>query len=626
VLVTPLAIVVVLSCTEYGLNAGKDELGVLDTSTVTDSWRWDSATDTGEPSTGPDCLDETYEGEPAWTDESCEFEPTVGTFTPVLKWASPAPGDVYATPVIGNLTDDDGDGDIDQDDIPDVVVAAYLTGETWVLSGDDGHVHWHAGGVGAEPMSPAIGDLDGDGVPEVVASGVSGTQAFDGSTGALKWTGPAFSGVVTAQCGAVGIYDLDGNGRGEVLLGNMVLDGQTGSKVAQGQFGEGSGHGWAAPMGVAADVNADGRLEVVTGNALYDANLATLWHNREQDGFVAVADFDADVKGEIVATTLGSVRLMDDDGAILWRRNGVTGTTSGPPTVADFDNDGDPEIGVAGMGQYVVLDTDGTTLWTRTTNDYSSGFTGSSVFDFEGDGAAEVVYADENDVWVFDGATGGIKLRETRHSSATCSEYPAIADVDHDGNAEIIYASGVYSSNESGIRVIGDADDSWRPARPVWNQHAYAITNIEDDLSVPKAVSRNWDAYNNFRSGDVFAGSGGITPDLVVDFVAVCREECDEDKLYVWLRGGNVGMSDVEVDVEVALYGIAGESETALGFSAFHGIPVGEWSDAIRFSVSGASAYDDLLARIDGGNAAVGVIGECHEDNDEAVWGENLCD
>ena len=37
----------------------------------------------------------------------------------------------------------------------------------------------------------------------------------------------------------------------------------------------------------------------------------------------------------------------------------------------------------------------------------------------------------------------------------------------------------------SGVRVIEDAANSWMGTRVVWNQHAYSITNINDDLTVP---------------------------------------------------------------------------------------------------------------------------------------------
>src|SRR5688572_270830 len=42
-------------------------------------------------------------------DESCLIEAHVGSFTPVIEWSSAAPGASYSTPIVGNLTDDNGD-------------------------------------------------------------------------------------------------------------------------------------------------------------------------------------------------------------------------------------------------------------------------------------------------------------------------------------------------------------------------------------------------------------------------------------------------------------------------------------------------------------------------------------
>src|SRR6185503_13517821 len=76
----------------------------------------------------------------------------------------------------------------------------------------------------------------------------------------------------------------------------------------------------------------------------------------------------------------------------------------GPPTVADFDGDGAPDVGATGAVGYVVfsgarmmnaaIPDSGLVLWFKTTHDCSSAVTGSSVFDFNGDGKAEVIYSD----------------------------------------------------------------------------------------------------------------------------------------------------------------------------------------------------------------------------------------
>ncbi len=610
------------SDTDSDTDADTDADTDSDTDSDTDA---DTDSDTDADTDADTCREDSYAGIEVPKVDACFTEgAAVGTFTPVIEWTNTDPGDTYTTPVVGQLNDDNGDGRITDDDTPDVVVA-NTSGVLWAISGD-GTTLWSAGSLGPEPMTAAIGDLDRDGFPEVVGSGSSGTFAVRGETGAAFWSGAASS---APYCGAVGIADLDADGDPEVIVGKVILNGADGTTRGTGAHGAGTGYsgGWAAAMGVAADIDRDGLLEVVVGNALYDADGATLWYNGEPDGFVAVANFDDDPEGEIVVTWTGNVRLQDDDGTVLWSGSYV-GATSGPPTVADFDGDGEPEIGVAGNGLYMVIDADGTTLWSRATVDASSGFTGSSVFDFEGDGIAEVVYADENDVYVFDGPTGEIKLQEPTHSSATCSEYPTVADVDGDGHAEIIYTSSSYSGTESGVRVIGDADDSWMPGRTVWNQHAYSITNVDEDGTIPVTPDVNWDSYNNFRSGDIGVGGGYSGADLYPVIHDVCADECAAENVTIWYSVGNQGHADVTEDVEVAFWGGTGTDLVLLGSMTWTAdLPAGEQSASASIELTGVpSPLYDLVITVDGGDdPGADLVDECDEDNNTAQWGAAVC-
>jgi hypothetical protein len=341
---------------------------------------------------------------------------------------------------------------------------------------------------------------------------------------------------------------------------------------------------------------------------------------------VAVANFDSDPEGEIVVTREGTVRLQDDDGSVIWERRNVAGSTVGTPTVADFDGDGEPEVGIAGNGTYIVLETDGTTKWQNTTKDYSSGFTGSSVFDFEGDGKAEVVYADEDNVFVYDGETGAVKLQETTHSSATCSEYPAVVDIDNDGHAEIVYTSSAYSGPENGIRAIGDKDNSWRKGTLAWNQHAFNITNVNDDASIPRYPDVNWETYNNYRSGDLSAGTGGTLPDAVVSITETCNTECEAGDLRLVVVVGNAGMGDLPAGVAVSMYtyqfGVAVFESTQYTPDI---ITPGNSSYGLEFHVDPANVVDTLIEfRVDDANG-ISAIEECHEDNNTDEVMDGLC-
>jgi hypothetical protein len=90
------------------------------------------------------------------------------------------------------------------------------------------------------------------------------------------------------------------------------------------------------------------------------------------------------------------------------------------------------------------------------------------VFDFEGDGVADVVYADERWVWVFDGSDGTVKMQDVTHSNNVWFEYPTIAGVNADGSADIIVANtpGRWGSL-TGLTVFSDDDRSWQPGRRI---------------------------------------------------------------------------------------------------------------------------------------------------------------
>jgi hypothetical protein len=118
------------------------------------------------------------------------------------------------------------------------------------------------------------------------------------------------------------------------------------------------------------------------------------------------------------------------------------------------------------------------------------------VFDFDADGKAEAVYADECFLRVYEGATGKVVYSASR-SSGTTYENPVIVDVDGDYHTEIVSAVNDYAgtlncpatdplmptttfAQSHGIVILRDEQDRWAASRPVWNQHAYAVTHVGD--------------------------------------------------------------------------------------------------------------------------------------------------
>jgi len=552
---------------------------------------------------------------------ACEFRSPPGPFNPVLEWSWTSSTvvanalNVMMTPAVIDLN---GDG------VPDVVFASTAdTGGGWVQPGPLRAVSGNNGVELFSVISPtqfvnadgqlAVGDIDRDGRPEIVAAHGSGNRliAFE-NDGAFKWLSPSLD---SGGASGPALADLDGDGTPEIVVGRQVLN-NTGAIRWTGTGGRGD-NGGLGSLSLVADINMDGRPEVVAGNTVYDAVFGDiLWQAPVPDGFNAVANFDADPFPEIVLVNSGAVRLLENTGAVKWGPVSLPGGgVGGPPTVADYDGDGQVEIGVAGASRYTVFETDGRVKWSAPIQDGSSNRTGSSVFDFEGDGSAEVVYHDERRLFVFRGTDGAV-LFQTPSSSCTWYENPLVADVDGDGNAEIV---AVANNNcgfgpQRGVFVFGDASDRWVGSRKIWNQHTYHITNIGDDGSIPAMEANNWQTFNNYRQNLQTIGSMFAAPDLTASFL---RFETQVDAITLTARIGNGGAVQVGPGMPVAFYdGNPAAGGVLLGtVQTTKPLKPGEFEDVSFDWLTPFSGTRDIYVVADDNGARTGTHNECDETN-----------
>lgn len=540
------------------------------------------------------CINDTYcepdlEGCVPWEAHpdplpDCEHIPPEGEFTPVEEWvwdspvAAPEWNEVMMTPVVADLSGRAG-GDVFS--VPAVIFNSFRRDRGYTQDG----VLRAVDGATGEPLfsitepehfthpvsNIAVGDIDADGLPEIV-TGKSGGQdliCFE-EDGSFKWvTDPP--GQFVVGWGGPAIANVDGEGLPEIVLGAAVIDADGAIRWHHtGSSGDNSTPMTAAaPFSVPVDVDDDGLMEIVTGDVLYDHAGNPIWDTGYGDGFVAVANFLGEDIPEIVVVSRGSVRVQSSiNGELLWlateeRLNGLPECQPncgllGPPTVADFDGDDLPEIGVAGADVYIVLDTTGDVLWSVPTRDGSSNITGSAVFDFEGDRRAEVVYADEVSLKVYKGSDGTVQY-EQPHSSLTACEYPVVADVDSDHNAEIVIAQNTLMEDAphkfAGVRVFGDRQDNWVDTRRIWNQHAYHVTNVEENGGVPADPEENWmvDGLNNFRQ-NVQGGGLFNAPDLTVRGLGFVAGGCATGGIVIYVEVFNRGAQDVPPGVPVSFY------------------------------------------------------------------------
>ena len=654
--------------------------------------------------------------------------------TPEIEWGSDggvdpeATGSPYpnstqsiSTPLVVNLTDDNDDGFINELDFPEILFITHVgdnphqdgvvraihgggevQGEDYfALCGDE---HWFEGDdidTGDCPDSEsnarpggglAAGDLDYDGVPEIVVALDNGRLRILDNRGEIIHTsdqifiGQGASGedADAWEYPQVALANVDNQGLVEVILGHLVIkltdagdDALEVDQVFEGTETQGAqthgdnprhlGPNVCVANVIDSDVDDDDvTQEIVAGTTLYrlpssGSELEVVWNAQDVNGtdettgvpdpeaFCAVADVWGAASGvapgpdnlldgvpEVILVSEARMLVLDAaTGALLANievdtADGARG--GGAPNVDDFDGDGFPEIATAFQFIYAVVDLQepeadncpiwdealgedeqtpgdndarmpggecdsdadcnegavcaegtGTCVclhngWKRETEDDSSYATGSSVFDFNGDGAAEVVYNDECYFRIYNGVDGAIMF-DPPSLSRTAIENPVVADVDNDGNAEIVFVTnnGYIQCNRdvfdlegnpvdkdtlpAGLQVWGDSSDTWVSARRVWNQHAYHVTNVTEAGGIPVREAESWRPYGNrlYNTYRSQPRSYGVAPDLALTAMQIsspdvaCGQLSDEILITVEVR--NEGDLRVGPGVELTFEG-----------------------------------------------------------------------
>ena len=572
--------------------------------------------------------------------DACDYD--IGGFEPVVEWEV-AGTHVASLPAVADL---DGDG------MPEIIVNEMPSalplnpGELAAYHGDGSGKLWSTSGAKTGFGShPAVADIDDDGVPEIFIvreyqSSLFGAGEY--SVIRVSWAGDVvgesehFIDAEFDYATGIAISDMDHDGSPEIVAGRVILNEDLTTRGV-GRDGRGCdalvGFGFIYGEGsnpAVADMDLDGVEEVVVGNAYYDPDGKTIMavHSGGKDGAVAIGNFDADPEGEFVRVTYNQIEAYDTDGSSMWGPINFPEPVNilASPGVADVDNDGRAEIVTAGGDTLWVLNAeDGSELWRASVVD-QSGATGASFFDFDGDGVLEVVYVDEIQIYAFNGPDGVVKFRTDKHGSDTMYDYPVIADVDNDGHAEIVVAhDGFYPA---GFSVYGDETNSWTPARKVWNQHPYNITNINDDLSVPVTAVQNFTKYNSFHSALPLASGASLGDELDAEILSVCEDDCDHGSILVIAHGRNTGNGEVPAGISFALYGRKDDVDTLLA-TAITTLPTPAemTTEAVSFTPDSEAvvALDALWVVVDDDGTGTSHLAECVEENNGAIAHGPFC-
>ena len=325
-----------------------------------------------------------------------------------------------------------------------------------------------------------------------------------------------------------------------------------------------------------------------------------------KESYMAIANLDGDPFPEIIAATDDNTAGSPFQSAWIFEHDGRLKAgpihlfqsvpnqlvfRPGPPTIADFDGDGGPEIAIpvlrrpignpspSNHRQYLlnVYKFRNNTFEPQWQKDFIAGGGDDSpppvtAFDFDGDGAQELVYLDSQKLYLLNGKTGAtlFEMGVERTNEQADQRYPAIADVDNDGIAEIIVPTLLaYRANapaRKGVLVLGDTRGNWRSARRVWNEWIYRITNVNENGHIPATPKPSWQGSNSFRAQSATDGVDRLAaPDLSVSKVTINAQNCPASA-GITARVGNGGSLHAGAGIAVNFY---------LGDPSFGGILIG---------------------------------------------------
>jgi hypothetical protein len=460
-------------------------------------------------------------------------------------------------------------GDLDRDGVPELLVQNYdipTRARLYVLDGRDGSVQWALSNSVHHFAGLALANLLGDDDLEIL----SHSGEFDaypmmlGSAGELLWQSSSSCGLVLSCVPLVA--DMAGDGRPEILSGDTIFDAVSGLQRARldGDWE------WESLPAI-GDIDLDGSQEIVWQGCVYTHDFQQRWciadPERTVGSFAALIQADSDPEAELLFMNR-KMGLYDTDGSALVELtvDGASDDNISAPTIADFNGDGRVKIAFSARSRVKVWGLDGTELWSRDFPEITNGLFGIVGFDFDADGANELVVTNADDLLILDGRSGTTLFSDSRHESHTEMDHPLVLDIDADGSAEIVEPSTEPDGDGVSLRVFGHADNAWPSTGTHWPSYDFQVTNIREDGSLCTEEPYPWQEWNMYRARP--AGEGP-RPNHTLVLSEACGGTCmDAGFIEVSFQVGNDGIRAALAGASVSLYRLDGDQRVLLDQTA----------------------------------------------------------
>ena len=422
-----------------------------------------------------------------------------------------------------------------------------------------------AGLTDVELSSSSIADVNGDDNPDLVIAGVDinfvpkTTLYLGDGQGGFTSVSAGMSGV---GLGSTSIADVNGDGNPDILITGLGRD----NRIATVYLGDGQGGFTEAEAGLTgvelssssiADINGDSNPDLlITGRAPNIVRTTTLYLGDGQGGFTeagagltgvargssSIADIDGDGNPDLLITGLNenstpttTLYLGDGQGGFTEAGAGLTGVTSSSSSIADVDGNGNPDLLITGRD--VNYDTTATLYLGDGRGGFTeagAGFAGvvdgsSSVADINSDGNPDVLitgreadHTPTSALYLGDGQGGfteaGLDLIEVAKGSNS------IADINSDGRPDVLItgrsnsepASALYLGDSStpptdveATAGDGQVDVSWTYPKPITfaGFHVYRSTSSFSDPANAERLTNVPISDDTYTDTDVVNGT-----------------------------------------------------------------------------------------------------------------------